>query len=390
VNNEPRRMRLTDSLVRRLRPEVTEYTVWDTKVAGLGVRVRASGNRSFVWHGQANGSFARKTIGPAALKTVEDARRDCVALRNATAPQTARDNSAVPLFGAFVADEWAPAYRQRCAPSSRRSVDSSLRRRLIPAFGRTRLDRIRRADVERWFDSYSETAPGGANKALQLLSQIMRAAAAAGHCGTNPAQGIKKNRRRKLSRFLSADEIDRLHRVLDRLVEERPSRGRQADIIRLLLLTGCRQGEIVQLEWSEVHGGALRLADTKTGPRTVWLNGAAQAIMSRQPRGESPFVFPSFHDPAKPHHPTLRLWYRARKQARIEDARLHDLRHTFASQAVARGVPLSTVAKLLGHADAGMTFRYAHVGDSEVEAAAERVGKLIEAAMANGKLPGDG
>ena len=370
-------MRLTDTLVRRLRPDVAEYTVWDTKVAGLGVRVRASGNRSFVWHGHANGSFARKTIGPAALKTVDEARRDCAALRNATARQTARDNSAVPLFGEFVADEWAPVYRQRCAPSTRRSVDSALKRRLVPAFGRARLDRIRRIDVERWFDSYSRTAPGAANRALQLLSQIMRAAAAAGHREGDPTQGIKKNRRRKLSRFLSADEIDRLHRVLDRLVEERPSRGRQADIIRLLLLTGCRRGEIVQLKWSEIHGGALRLEESKTGPRIVWLNGAAQAIIARQPRGESPFVFPSFNDPAKPHHHTLGLWYRARKQAGIEDVRLHDLRHTFASQAVARGVPLATVAKLLGHADAGTTFRYAHVGDREVEAAAERVGKLI-------------
>ena len=300
------------------------------------------------------------------------------------------DRSAAPLFGDFLANEWAPAYLQRCAPSTRRSVDSALKRQLIPAFGCARLDRIRRLDVERWFDSYSRTAPGGANKALQLLAQIMRAAAAAGHCRINPAQGIKKNRRKKLSRFLSADEIDRLHRVLDRLVGERPSRRTQADIIRLLLLTGCRLGEVVQLKWSEVHGRTLRLENSKTGPRTVWLNGAAQTIIARQTRGESPFVFPSFHDPAKPHHDTLGLWYRARKQAGIEDVRMHDLRHTFASQAVARGVPLATVAKLLGHADAGMTFRYAHVGDREVESAAERVGKRIEAAMADGELSSDG
>ena len=381
-------MRLTDTGVARLRPDATEYVVWDTRVAGLGVRVRPSGHRSFVWHGLANGALRRKTIGPTTLSTVEDARRDCLVLQSGTASPTTRNLSTAPLFGEFVTDEWAPAYRQRCASSWWRSVDHALKRQLIPTFGRLRLDRIRRADVERWFDSYSRTAPGGANKALQLLTQIMRAAVATGHAHGNPTQGIRKNRRRKLSRFLSGDEIERLHRVLDRLVEERPSRRTQADIVRLLLLTGCRRGEILQLKWSEMDGDALRLEDSKTGPRTVWLSSAAQAIIARQPQGGSRFVFPSSIDRERPHHHTLGLWYLARKEAGIEDVRLHDLRHTFASQAVARGVPLSTVARLLGHADTTMTFRYAHVSDREVEAAAERVGKVIESAMADGELPG--
>ena len=150
-----------------------------------------------------------------------------------------------------------------------------LERQFLPVFGTLRLDRIRRRDVERWFDAYSETAPGGANHALQLLRQILGAALAAGLIETNPAQGIAKNPRPKLTRFLSAEEIDRLHRALDRLVDQRPSRQQQADIIRLLLLTGCRRGEIVKLKWSEVDGDALRLTETKTGPRTVWLSGAA-------------------------------------------------------------------------------------------------------------------
>ena len=110
---------------------------------------------------------------------------------------------------------------------------------------------------------------------------------------TAPVKGIAKNPRPKLTRFLSAEEIERLHRVLDRLVGERPSRRQQADIIRLLLLTGCRKGEILKLRWSEVDGDRLNLADTKTGPRRVWLSQAAQAILARQPRAASPYVFPS-------------------------------------------------------------------------------------------------
>ena len=262
-----------------------------------------------------------------------------------------------------------------------------LKRQLIPAFGRLPLDAIRRIDVERWFDAYSRTAPGGANKALEILGQIMNTALAAGHAGTAPVKGIAKNPRPKLTRFLSAEEIERLHRVLDRLVGERPSRRQQSDVVRLLLLTGCRKGEILKLQWSEVDGDRLNLADTKTGPRRVWLSQAAQAILARQPRAASPYVFPSPRYPDRPLSDTLHFWHRARKDAGLDDVRLHDLRHTVASQAVARGVPLSTVARMLGHADPVMTLRYAHVGDRDLQAAAERIGKAIEAAMETGESP---
>ena len=99
----------------------------------------------------------------------------------------------------------------------------------------------------------------------------------------------------------------------------------------------------------------------------------------------SRYVFPSPNDPARPRSPNLMLWLRARERAGIEDVRLHDLRHTVASQVVARGVALSTVPKMLGHANPTMTLRYAHVGDRDVQAAAERIGKTIEAAMETGK-----
>ena len=382
-----RKVRLTDAGVGRLKPETTEYIVWDSEVPGLGVRVRPSGHRSFVWHGQAQGEPVRATVGPAALMTVEDARKRALALRLGTSPYSAEGRSGVPLFRDFVLDEWWPAYRRRCAPSSCRFANRVLERQLIPAFGHLPLDAIRRIDVERWFDAYSRTAPGGANKALEILSQIMNAALAAGHSGTAPVKGITKNPRPKLTRFLSAEEIETLHHVLDRLVDEWPSRGQQADIVRLLLLTGCRKGEILNLRWSEVDGDRLNLAHTKTGPRRVWLSKAAQAILVRQPRAAGPYVFPSPMHPDKPLSNVLHFWHRARKEAGLDDVRLHDLRHTVASQAVARGVPLSTVARMLGHADPKMTLRYAHVGDRDLQAAAERIGKAIETAMETGESP---
>ena len=382
-----RRVRLTDAGVAKLKPRTTEYAVWDSEVPGFGVRVRPSGHRSFVWHGRVQGEPVRATVGPAALMTVEDARNEALALRVGTAPREAEGSSGAPLFRDFVLDEWLPAYRRRCAPSSCRSTDLVLKRQLIPAFGHLPLDGIRRIDVERWFDAYSRTAPGGANNALEILGQIMNAALAAGHTAFAPVKGIAKNPRPKLTRFLSAEEIERLHRVLDRLVEERPFRGQQADVIRLLLLTGCRAGEILKLQWAEVDGNRLNLADSKTGPRRVWLSQAAQAILARQPRAAGPHVFPSPRHPDKPLSHALCLWHRARKEAGLNDVRLHDLRHTVASQAVARGVPLSTVARMLGHADPVMTLRYAHVGDRDLQAAAERIGGVIEAAMESGESP---
>ena len=382
-----RRVRLTDAGVGRLKPDTKEYAVWDSEVSGLAVRVRLSGHRSFVWHGRVQGKAVRTTVGPAALMTVEEARKRALALSVGNAPRTDEGRSSAPLFRDFVLEEWLPAYRRRCAPSSCQFANRVLKRQLIPAFGRLPLDAIRRIDVERWFDAYSRTAPGGANKALEILGQIMNAALAVGHVETAPVKGIAKNPRPKLTRFLSTREIERLHRVLDRLVGDRPSRRPQADIIRLLLLTGCRKGEILKLQWSEVDGDRLNLGDSKTGPRRVWLSQAAQAILARQPRAASPCVFPSPRRPDKPLSHILHLWRRARKEAGLDDVRLHDLRHTVASQAVARGVPLSTVARMLGHADPVMTLRYAHVGDRDLQAAAERIGNAIEGAMETGESP---
>ena len=135
------------------------------------------------------------------------------------------------------------------------------------------------------------------------------------------------------------------------------------------------------LSWSEVQDGMLALVDSKTGPRKVPLSSQARAILDRQPRGESPFVFPSPVDRARPRGAHLSFWYRVRREAGIEDCRLHDLRHTHASHAVMNGVPVPVVSRLLGHSNVQMTLRYAHLADRDIEAAAERVGEAMGALM---------
>ena len=368
------RMRLTDAAVARLRPRRKEYTIWDSEVSGLGVRVRPSGGKSYILLQSSGGHSKRISLGPVMTRTVSEVRRECHA-RRAEPDEAVLPARAVPSLEAFVAREWREAYFERYKPSSKKTARHLLHGRILPAFGSKPLDRITPAQARRWFDAFSRTAPGNANNALKLFRQIMNFAVSCGHIETDPTRGIRRNRRTPLTRFLSREEIDRLHLVLDR----RTAKGekQQADIIRLLLLTGCRKGEIIRLRWEEVGNDTLMLADAKTGPRTVPLNSQARRVLDRQPRTRSPFVFPSPRDPSRPRGGDIALWYRVRLEAGIEDCRLHDLRHTHASHAVMSGVPIPVVSRLLGHADVGMTLRYAHLGDRDIKAAAERVGQTI-------------
>ena len=380
------RTRLTDAGIMRLKPGCKDYTVWDTVTPGLGVRVRTSGFRGYVFHERGPGSSRRVSLGPVTLKGVQDARKDCLSFQldgiGGEAGTGTTPASCVPLFRDYVADPWMAGHSSRWKPSTLRFVRSHLRCQLLPAFGHLRLDRITRAGVEAWFERRSVDAPGNANKGLALLRRIMNHAVSSGLVSVNPARRTRMNPRPRLTRFLSAEEIVRLHEALDECVAERPAWERQADILRLLIHTGCRKSEIKDLKWSEVEGGMLQLTDSKTGPRTVHLSADARAVIERQPRGNDPFVFPSHVNPGRPYGGKLALWYRVREQAGLSGVRLHDTRHTYASQAVMKGIPLPVVARLLGHRDVRMTMRYAHVGDREVVAAAERVGAAISRALA--------
>ena len=377
------RMRLTDAAIARLRPREREYTVWDTRTPGLGVRVRPSGGLSFVLLRKTDSRSTRLSLGAVTSMRVDDARRQCHALMaKPDSEHPTKRTHKVPLFRNFVDGPWKDAHFPRYKPSTRRTVNNLLTSQLLPAFGVTPLDRITRHHVLHWFDAYSKTAPGGANHALRILRQILEFAIARSHISINPARDVTMNRRTALTRFLSRDELRRLHQALDRHARTSTRHARQADIIRLLLLTGCRKGEILSLRWHEVDSDTIALADAKTGPRKVYLNAGARRIIERQSRGQSAFVFPSERNPERPYRPHLPLWDRVRTEAGIEDVHLHDVRHTMASHAVMSGVPLPVVSRLLGHSNVQITLRYAHLADRDIEAAAERIGAAMARSMA--------
>ena len=294
MTGRPKKVRLTDAVVGKLRPGSTEYIVKDIRVAGLGVRVRPSGHRSFVWHGTVNGMAVRTTVGSTALMTVEEARSECRTLLDGSHPLCSGDpgdRAAVPLFRDFVMKDWLPSRQGHYNSAWGKRVEHMVQHRLLPAFGAFRLDRIGRPAVERWFDAMSRKTPGAANKTLAVLRQIMTAAKAAGHVGTEPVAGVKLNPRRKMTRFLSAEEIGRLHRALDRLVEERPSCRAQADIIRLLLLTGCRKKRNTE---APMVGGGWRHAQIGRGK-----DGIAHGVAERSRAGR--------HHPPDANRERLRL-----------------------------------------------------------------------------------
>ena len=148
--------------------------------------------------------------------------------------------------------------------------------------------------------------------------------------------------------------------------------------LTLLLLTGCRSGEILSLEWGDVKGNRLLLRDSKTGPRTVWLGSAARKVIDGIPR--HPKLRQMFwnYRYRKPMRDVSTYWREVREAAGLHGVRIHDLRHTFASHAAMNKETLPMIGRLLGHANHQSTARYAHLDDKHLLEAAEQIGEAVE------------
>ena len=198
----------------------------------------------------------------------------------------------------------------------------------------------------------------------------------------NPTKGVKKTPVKKMERYLSDEEIARLAVALE---AETKKSGSQypAAAIKLLLLTGARRGEITGLQWQNVDLGrkCLRLPDSKTGAKVIFLNEAALEILQYLPRLKNNlYVIPGTRA-GGPFVGIDKIWHRVRASAGLRDVRLHDLRHSFASVAVGGGLSLPIIGALLGHKHAATTARYAHLAAAPLRAANDEVGAKITAAM---------
>jgi integrase len=201
--------------------------------------------------------------------------------------------------------------------------------------------------------------------------------------GTNPRKHIKKYPEEKRERFLSAAELRRVGEVLREMEDEGVELPSAIVAVRLLILTGCRLGEIMTLKWEYVDfaGKALRLPDSKTGAKVVHLGQPAVEVLQKIERVEkNPWVIVGTKPGARLSD-LQPFWQRVRARAGLKDVRIHDLRHTFASTAVAAGQGLPMIGKLLGHTQVQTTARYAHLAADPVKDAAERVAENLAQAI---------
>ena len=249
-----------------------------------------------------------------------------------------------------------------------------LRNQIMPWFRGRPIADITRREVQRWFAALHAT-PAAANRSLPLLSVILGQAEIYGHRpqGSNPCAGLRRYPRRGRERFLTAGETRRLGAALAAQESVTPL---PATVVRLLILTGCRQSEIRTLQWQDYREGHLFLRDSKTGPRTVWLSSAARSVLDRLPRKDR-WVFPARGTGPMRTETLYGCWRVVRTAADLPDVRLHDLRHSFASFALRQGETVLTIGRLLGHRDPATTLKYTHFADAMAQEAVEAVGAAL-------------
>jgi integrase len=405
--------RITKRMVDALQPNGTEFTAWDDSVSGFGVRVRPTGAKSYVViyrAGTGRGAPVRRyTIAAVGKITPDRARARAkiilgeVAHGHDPAHRKAAErnmSTVAELANRFMADH----VRAKRKPGTAEFYRDILDRIVKPAVGTTKTDKLTKLQVGRLHSSLAET-PVQANRVLAVIGSMYAFAARAGIVpeGTNPARGIDKFRESRRERFLTGNELERLGNAIRQaetigipwtVDDSRPNAkhvpkakrttnigASAAAALRLLLFTGCRLREILHLRWEYVdfERGCLFLPDSKSGRKTVILNAPALAVLNGLERVGS-YVVPG-DDPEKPRHDLKRPWDAVTKQAGLVGVRLHDLRHTYASFGAGGGLGLPIIGRLLGHAQAATTARYAHLDNDPLRRASEAIAEQISAAL---------
>jgi len=397
-----------------------ETFLWDDELRGFGLRVYASGRRIFVvqyrLRGGRGGRTRRIVLGEYGKVTPDEARRRAVkvlaAVDDGRDPAAERDEARSTLTISDLADLYlveGPAAKPNKRASSWATDRSNIERHVKALLGRKPAKGLSKADVAKFQADVAagkskvdvrtgfrgraivEGGRGTAARSLAVLGAMLQFAVDRKLLPTNPAKGVRLLKGQPKERFLSEAEVARLGDTLAVMQAERRLSPNAANAVRLLLLTGCRKSEITSLrwEWVDFERGCLRLPTSKTGAKVVALAAAAlellAAMRKRDPSGA--WVLPA----AKGNGAYAGLqkdWERIREQAELGGVRLHDLRHSFASFAIADGHALFLVGKAFGHKQARTTEIYAHLSDDPLRRVADGTADRINAALTRelGKL----
>ena len=336
--------KLTKRTIEALDVRESDYFVWDSELPGFGVRVLPSGRKKFVLQYRYGKISRRMGIGQFGAITVDQARglalQGLAKLRQNIDPlaEVRERRTAITvkeLSERFDAEHIAVHLKATTAKEYRRN----LKLFILPAIGQKRILDVTRADIAK-FHHDSRDRPYQANRNIEIISKMFNLAELWGlrPDGTNPRRHIKKYPEKKRERFFSEGELGAIGRVLDEMEAERIELPSAIAAVRLLLFTGCRLREIMTLKWSyvDLDRSALHLPDSKTGAKIVSIGNAAIEVLKKLDRDPDNAFVITGRVPGQHLTDLQPCWQRVRSRAGLKDARIHDIRHTFASVAVTR------------------------------------------------------
>ena len=379
---------LNDKFIKSLpTPENKHKIFWDDRLIGLGIRITNNNTRSFVLRYVINGRERKYTIGGYPELSCTAAKEMATKLKGEVIKghdplDEKKIMSNMPTFKEFSVDFLKAKERILRKSTLEDYRKYFLEGHIFPKFSSRKIDSITKKEIEMFHASFAKT-PRMGNRTLQLLGVMFNTAVSWGIVEKNPIQGIKKFSEQKRERYLSQEEVLHLMKALDTEVDQTNS-----NIVRLILLTGSRKSEVLSARWQDFN---FFFDEKKKKWIGVWTKPAfltKQNKSSRIPLNQwtidilrsmerrSDFLFPN--DQTGKHTLDIkRFWKKICLKSGIKNARIHDLRHTFASILISKGVPLEVIMPLLGHANIKTTQRYSHLLDENLKQATEKLDSVV-------------
>ena len=376
-------LRITKRTVDALTVDTKDTLFWDRDLAGFGVRVHATGRKLYVVQSRGPTGLKRATLGRHDELATDETRKLAAAvidrIKRGEDPMSAPPEPELNVAG--LAERFMCVHvKVNCKPSTAATYRGHLDCHILPALGEMALGAVGRGEVAALHHRLRDTPPT-ANAVVRTISTMFHLAEAWELVppGRNPCRSVRRYKQRSLERFMTPDEYRRLGRVLKEAEANGSVWPPAIAAIRLLVITGCRHSEIVSLRWDDVDrtAGELRLRDAKADPRMVPLTEPVSAVLAgirREPG--NPWVIVG-RKPGTRLSSLRNYWHSIREKAGLDDMRLHDCRHSYASRTLALGEGLPTIGKLLGHRKIATTARYEHLARDSVITSASRIAQCI-------------